>query len=64
MTEQVAARETPRHLGQDKPAPGGGFEPWSLQVVEIAGGRIGGITFFRDTARLFPLIGLPPRLDA
>jgi RNA polymerase sigma factor (sigma-70 family) len=44
--------------------PGGGFEPWSLQVVEIAGGRIGGITFFLDTARLFPLFGLPPRLDA
>jgi len=51
-------------FGQYKPAPGGGLEPWSLQVVEIAGGRIGGITFFLDTARLFPLFGLPPRLDA
>lgn len=51
-------------FGQYKPAPGGGFEPWSLQVVEIAGGRISGITFFLDTARYFPLFGLPPRLDA
>jgi RNA polymerase sigma-70 factor (ECF subfamily) len=51
-------------FGQYKPAPGGGFEPWSLQVVEVAGGRIGGITFFLDTARMFPLFGLPPRLDA
>jgi RNA polymerase sigma-70 factor (ECF subfamily) len=51
-------------FGQYKPAPGGGWEPWSLQVVEIAGDRIGGITFFLDTARLFPLFGLPPRLDA
>ena len=38
-------------------------EPWSLQVVEIAGDRISGITFFLDTARFFPLFGLPPRLD-
>jgi RNA polymerase sigma-70 factor (ECF subfamily) len=51
-------------FGQYKPARGGGFEPWSLQVVEIAGGRISGITFFLDTARYFPLFGLPPRLDA
>ncbi|MGH2382462.1 MAG: RNA polymerase subunit sigma-70, partial [Candidatus Limnocylindria bacterium] len=49
--------------GQYKPAPGGGFEPWSLQVVEVKGDRIGGITFFLDTARMFPLFGLPPRLD-
>jgi RNA polymerase sigma-70 factor (ECF subfamily) len=41
--------------------PGGSFEPWSLQVLEIADGRIAGLTFFLDTARLFPLFGLPPR---
>jgi RNA polymerase sigma-70 factor (ECF subfamily) len=51
-------------FGQYKPAPGGGFEPWSLQVLEIARGRIAGIVFFLDTARWFPLFGLPPRLDA
>jgi RNA polymerase sigma-70 factor, ECF subfamily len=51
-------------FGQYKPASGGGLEPWSLQVLEVRGGRISGITFFLDTARFFPLFGLPPRLDA
>jgi RNA polymerase sigma-70 factor (ECF subfamily) len=51
-------------FGQYKPAPGGGYEPWSLQVVETSGGRISGIIFFLDTASYFPLFGLPPRLDA
>jgi RNA polymerase sigma-70 factor, ECF subfamily len=51
-------------FGQYKPGgPGGGLEPWSLQVLEVAGGRIAGITFFLDTASLFPLFGLPPRLE-
>jgi RNA polymerase sigma-70 factor (ECF subfamily) len=36
----------------------------ALQVLEIARGRIAGITFFLDTARWFPLFGLPPRLEA
>jgi RNA polymerase sigma-70 factor (ECF subfamily) len=43
--------------------PGGGFEPWSLHVLEISDGRIAGISFFLDTERLFPLFGLPARLD-
>ena len=51
-------------FGQYKPAPDGGFEPWSIQVVEISGDRISGITFFLDTARFFPLFGLPLRLPA
>jgi RNA polymerase sigma-70 factor (ECF subfamily) len=51
-------------FGQYKPAPDGGWEPWSLQVVEPRGDRIGGITFFLDTARFFPMFGLPPRLEA
>ncbi|HET9013110.1 MAG TPA: sigma-70 family RNA polymerase sigma factor, partial [Gemmatimonadaceae bacterium] len=51
-------------FGQYKPSPDGGFEPWSLQVLELSGDRISGITFFLDTARMFPLFGLPPRLDA
>jgi RNA polymerase sigma-70 factor, ECF subfamily len=33
-------------------------------VLELQDGRIGEITFFLDTARLFPLFGLPPRLDS
>jgi RNA polymerase sigma-70 factor (ECF subfamily) len=51
-------------FGQYKPAPGGGWEPWSLQVVETSGDRIAGITFFLDTTRFFPMFGLPSRLDA
>ena len=50
--------------GQYKPDPDGGLAPWSLQVLDLAHGEIRGIVFFLDTARLFPLFGLPPRLDA
>jgi RNA polymerase sigma-70 factor, ECF subfamily len=52
-------------FGQYKPSPTPGvWEPWSLQVLEISGDRISGITFFLDTARFFPAFGLPPRLEA
>ncbi|TMD08841.1 MAG: sigma-70 family RNA polymerase sigma factor [Chloroflexi bacterium] len=51
-------------FGQYKPSPQGGYEPWSLQVIEIEGGAISELTFFLDTERLFPLFGLPPRLDS
>ena len=50
-------------FGQYKPSPDGGLEPWSLQVIEMSDGQITGITFFLDTVRLFPLFGLPERLD-
>ena len=50
--------------GQYKPGgPGGSYEPWALHVVEISGGRITGISFFLDTETLFPVFGLPPRLE-
>jgi RNA polymerase sigma-70 factor (ECF subfamily) len=51
-------------FGQYKPSPQGGFEPWALQVLELSAGRIVELTFFLDTAKMFPLFGLPPRLDA
>lgn len=51
-------------FGQYKPSPDGGYDPWALQVVELSGGRIVEFTFFLDTESLFPLFGLPPRLDA
>ncbi len=51
-------------FGQYKPSPDGGYEPWALQVLELSGGQIGELTFFLDTETLFPLFGLPPRLDA
>ena len=51
-------------FGQYKPDPAGGRAPWALQVLELsADGRVGRLTFFLDTERLFPLFGLPPRLD-
>jgi RNA polymerase sigma-70 factor (ECF subfamily) len=33
-------------------------------VLEVSDGRIVELTFFLDTDRVFPLFGLPPRLDA
>jgi len=51
--------------GQYKPSEtGSGYDPWALQVLELSGGRIVELTFFLDTERLFPLFGLPPRLEA
>jgi RNA polymerase sigma-70 factor, ECF subfamily len=51
-------------FGQYKPSPHGAtLEPWSLQILEISGDRLGGITFFLDTEHLFPLFGLPDHLD-
>ena len=35
-----------------------------LQVLELDAGRIVEFTFFLDTATLFPLFGLPARLDS
>ncbi|MFP8960383.1 sigma-70 family RNA polymerase sigma factor [Streptomyces nanhaiensis] len=49
-------------FGQYRPDPDGGFSPWALQVVEVSGGRVTALNAFLDTARLFPLFGLPPRL--
>jgi len=38
---------------------GHGYEPWSLQVLEIEDGKIVEFTFFLDTETVFPLFGLP-----
>jgi RNA polymerase sigma-70 factor (ECF subfamily) len=59
----VAANGAPA-FGQYKPAEGGGYEPWALQVLEVRDGKIVELTFFLDTERVFPLFGLPPRIDA
>jgi RNA polymerase sigma-70 factor, ECF subfamily len=51
--------------GQYKPSPtGSGYEPWALQVLELSPGGVAEFTFFLDTETLFPLFGLPDRLDA
>jgi RNA polymerase sigma-70 factor (ECF subfamily) len=59
----TAANGSPA-FGQYKPSPDGGYEPWALQVLELSEGRIAEFTFFLDTDSLFPLFGLPLRLDA
>ncbi|MGP3950118.1 sigma-70 family RNA polymerase sigma factor [Streptomyces sp. 7N604] len=60
----VTANGSPA-FGQYRPDPvEGGHEPWALQVIEVSDGRITGWNSFLDTARLFPLFGLPARLEA
>ena len=60
----VAANGSPA-FGQYKPsADGGGYDPWALQVLDVSDSRIVEFTFFLDTDTLFPLFGLPARLDA
>jgi RNA polymerase sigma-70 factor (ECF subfamily) len=60
----VAANGSPA-FGQYKPSDSGsGYDPWALQVLEISDGRIVEFTFFLDTERVFPLFGLPLRLEA
>jgi RNA polymerase sigma-70 factor (ECF subfamily) len=59
----VAANGSPA-FGQYKPSESGdGYEPWALQVLEISDGRVVELTFFLATETLFPLFGLPARLD-
>jgi RNA polymerase sigma-70 factor (ECF subfamily) len=51
-------------FGQYKPsATGRGHDPWALQVLDLAGEEVVELTFFLDTGLLFPLFGLPPRLE-
>jgi RNA polymerase sigma-70 factor (ECF subfamily) len=60
----VSANGAPA-FGQYKPSDSGsGYDPWALQVLEVADGKIVELTFFLDTETLFPLFGLPARLDA
>jgi RNA polymerase sigma-70 factor (ECF subfamily) len=63
LVPTVGANGSPAY-GQYKPAADGGYEPWALQVIEVSDGRIGELTFFLDTDTLFPLFGLPARLEA
>jgi RNA polymerase sigma-70 factor (ECF subfamily) len=59
----IVANGTPG-FGQYRPSgPGGSFEPWALQVIEISAGQIIGINSFLDVPHLFPLFGLPMTLD-
>ena len=49
-------------FAQYRPDPNGGHAPWSIQVLEIAGGRITGVHNFLNT-ELFGAFGFPSRLD-
>ncbi|WP_128380777.1 sigma-70 family RNA polymerase sigma factor [Streptomyces cavernae] len=52
-------------FAQYKPDPdSGGYTAWAVQVLEISKGRITGFHCFLDTARWFPLFGLPLQLEA
>jgi RNA polymerase sigma-70 factor, ECF subfamily len=60
----VAANGSPA-FGQYKPSEtGSGYDPWALQVLELENGGIAELTFFLGTESLFPLFGLPARLEA
>ncbi len=48
-------------FGQYRVSPEGGFEPWSIQVVELSAGQIVHVHHFLDTA-LFARFGLPAQL--
>ena len=50
-------------FAQYKASPDGGHAAWSLQVLDVSDGRIDGITFFLAVDRIFPLFGLPLRLE-
>jgi RNA polymerase sigma-70 factor, ECF subfamily len=59
----TAANASPAY-GQYRPpsTPDGPYEPFALHVLEITGDRITNLNFFLDTARMFPLFGLPASL--
>jgi RNA polymerase sigma-70 factor (ECF subfamily) len=49
-------------FGSYRVSPDGGWTPWAVQVIDVAGGRIVGHHNFLDTD-LFAFFGLPPCLD-
>lgn len=51
-------------LGQYRPAQGGRYHAWSLNVLELSGDLIARTTYFLDVATLFPAFGLPLDLPA
>ncbi len=63
LVPTLGANGSPAY-GQYKPSEAGGYDPWALQVLRFSEGRIVEFSFFLDTETLFPVFGLPPRLDA
>ncbi|MEV4655636.1 sigma-70 family RNA polymerase sigma factor [Micromonospora sp. NPDC049301] len=58
---RVAANGGPA-FAQYRPDPAGGHRPFSIQLLDVAGGRITRLTHYLDPG-LFPRFGLPARLD-
>lgn len=50
-------------FAQYKPDPNGGRAAWALHVIEVHDGLVTWINSFLDTPTLFPMFGLPLRLD-
>jgi RNA polymerase sigma-70 factor, ECF subfamily len=50
-------------FAQYRRAADGRFDAWSLQVLEVSGGKITAICFFLDVKWLFPAFGLPARVS-
>ena len=59
----ICANGSPAYA-QYRSSPEGGHAAWALQILDISGGRIAAVNSFLDTERLFPLFGLPLRLEA
>ncbi len=51
-------------FAQYRRAADGSYHPWSLTILELDGSRISAWNAFLDTARLFPLFGVPQTLEA
>jgi RNA polymerase sigma-70 factor (ECF subfamily) len=60
----IAANGMPAFAQYRSSGPNGEFEPWSLQLLDVSDGRIAAINSFLDTARMFPLFGVPMTLAA
>jgi RNA polymerase sigma-70 factor (ECF subfamily) len=60
----LAANGSPAFGQYKRSESGSGYDPWAVQVLEVRDGKIAELTFFLATDKLFPLFGLPPRLDA
>jgi RNA polymerase sigma-70 factor (ECF subfamily) len=58
----IAANGAPA-FAQWRPSPDGGYSAWAIHTIEISNGSITGINFFVEP-RLFPLFGLPVRLES
>ncbi|GAA4796680.1 sigma-70 family RNA polymerase sigma factor [Streptomyces sanyensis] len=58
----TVANGVPAFAQYHRRTDGEGYEPWALIVLELRGGAVGGMDFFLDTGRWFPLFDLPAAL--